>query len=1360
MPIAITVPPRVSIILRTRDRRDTLEYALRSCLDQRYRPLELVVVNDGGVDVSDLLARCDAPDIAIRHIIHAVSQGRCHAGNAGLDAATGDYLIFLDDDDWFEPEHLSALVRALVEHPDYLVAYAGVRYCDAPDGPTRHIFNADDDPVAQRLENRIPIHAALFSRRLLEHGCRLDTNLSVFEDWDFWLQCGQVTSFLHVDQISAGYRSGGQSEAGWGHHAQQVAVARQALLAKWKNIWTAIQLDEALRWAQDRLISVQDTLGSAMEAHRDLHEAHLHLHTELVARDERFQIISSAHDELSILHRDLIQTHQTLDAQHTDLLHAQTQLHGEYDSLRAEYDSLRAINQHLDFLYREAELAYRSTLTSTSWRVTRPLRLVSTAGQRLRAGGRTLLGPLPGMLAAVADAHRISGGSGRLLLKAVNRIRQDGVRGAMRRARFHLLRRGKANAATTAMHRPNRLPFCPSAAQLQQLPTVRCGIMVHVFFVDLFPELCRYLARMPIPYHLLLSVPSETARTQILDACRALGEQVRVTVKVVPNRGRDLAPLFVNFRDDIAALDIIGHLHTKRSSYTGSALFGEQWRRYLLDGLLGDASHPRAMLAQFAADPGVGIIYPETFPGLPYWAHTWLSNRAHGQTLLARMGYGDVDFGQYLDYPVGSMFWARTQALKPLFDLALTSADFPSEQGQTDNTLHHAIERCLVFSAHAAGFAHRFQVRERQQICFRSDSAFVIQQYAPHDLAERLRLGCDGDRVVSFDLFDTLLLRPFARPEAVMWMLEEQIAARFGIPDFTAQRQQAEASVRATLPPGQDVTIDDIYRALGQRLALTPQTVADLQALEIATEERLFQLNPVVAEAVRALHAAGRRLLIISDMYLGEAVLRPILKRLDLDLFDHWWVSADSGLRKDRGDVWEAVLQHEGIDSQRLQHVGDNEHSDIQVLVDRGYPHPLHVMRPAALLGVLPGAQALIPHFRQRPSWRNELVLGLIANRINIHLTREQGRTHQPFADPQVFGYGLIGPIIFVFMAWLMQRLRRDGISSVRFLSREGWLLDRLYQHLKTHPATAALAPELPEGGYFYCSRSTSGLAAIQHESDLGLLLGAHYDGTLRQLLTARLGLSDLAPFSAELGDDALDRTVRLPDDRHRILASLRRCLPHLIDEASHLRTLIRADWALNSPAPDPRPAIVDIGYSGTIQLGLMQVLGQPLHGYYFATNASAQRVLEQGGDCASCFGHLLSLESMNDEPLHRYALVLEAILTSPEGQLAGFNLVDGRPTPRFKPGGASQRQFPILERIHDGVLAFCDDLITVLGPDWSEGDWDLATMSGILPLIVERTLDIGALSDALSVEDQYCGNQELPVLDFYDRQKQVSGGI
>lgn len=226
--------PLVSIIIRSMDRA-TLDAALASLAAQTYAKVEGVVVNAKGGLHRNLGDCCG------RFPLHVVNQGgaplsRPQAANAGLDAARGEYLAFLDDDDTFDPDHLTGLVAALQAQHEMAVVYAGVRCIDRcdPEHKISRVFGAPLECPAQLLAgNFIPIHAPLFPRHLLEFA-RFDESLQTYEDWDFWLQLTQHAKFVYTEQVSATYFTGGTSGVSpqapdW----EAVRLAMRALYAKW-----------------------------------------------------------------------------------------------------------------------------------------------------------------------------------------------------------------------------------------------------------------------------------------------------------------------------------------------------------------------------------------------------------------------------------------------------------------------------------------------------------------------------------------------------------------------------------------------------------------------------------------------------------------------------------------------------------------------------------------------------------------------------------------------------------------------------------------------------------------------------------------------------------------------------------------------------------------------------------------------------------------------------------------------------------------------------------------------------------------------------------------------------------------------
>src|SRR5688500_12390454 len=135
------------------------------------------------------------------------------AANAGIAAATGSFVSFLDDDDLVEPEHLATLAG--------LTAAAGARvvYTDAavgvyeldPDGGWRQAerrlpYSRDLDPELLLLDNSIPFHTLLVERELPRAAGPLDPSLPFFEDWDLLIRLSRLAPFHHLARVTCEYR--------------------------------------------------------------------------------------------------------------------------------------------------------------------------------------------------------------------------------------------------------------------------------------------------------------------------------------------------------------------------------------------------------------------------------------------------------------------------------------------------------------------------------------------------------------------------------------------------------------------------------------------------------------------------------------------------------------------------------------------------------------------------------------------------------------------------------------------------------------------------------------------------------------------------------------------------------------------------------------------------------------------------------------------------------------------------------------------------------------------------------------------------------------------------------------------------
>jgi GT2 family glycosyltransferase len=202
--------PGVSVVIRTKDRPGFLRRALASVAAQAYPRLEVVVVNDGGEDPASVLAEFEsALEIFLVNYPHSV--GRSRAAQAGLEAATGELVNFLDDDDEFRPSHLTTLVGAITGE-GVRVAYSDVEcLTEEADGSggyrvvSRTVFGGDLDRSRLFFESTVPIMAVLMDRKLAIEAGGFDASLEYFEDWDLFLRLVRRTWPYHCPAVTATY---------------------------------------------------------------------------------------------------------------------------------------------------------------------------------------------------------------------------------------------------------------------------------------------------------------------------------------------------------------------------------------------------------------------------------------------------------------------------------------------------------------------------------------------------------------------------------------------------------------------------------------------------------------------------------------------------------------------------------------------------------------------------------------------------------------------------------------------------------------------------------------------------------------------------------------------------------------------------------------------------------------------------------------------------------------------------------------------------------------------------------------------------------------------------------------------------
>ncbi len=358
-----TVPgtsPLVSIICRTIGRSE-LEQAVNSVAAQIHKDIELVLVDAANSGLNTAPGNTD--NLNVKIVNTGARLSRAAAGNAGLENASGSYLMFLDDDDWIAPEHVSGLLAALNSEPDVRAAYSNTQKTDANGENPGYIFEQDYDPIMLLRDNYVPIHAMLFERSLYEDGCRFDDRFEIFEDWDFWIQASQLTAFKHITAVTAFYREGGDSETS----AENINIrydnnsvmgkARIKVFNKWLEKWSGEQVNSMLASLDE---------GSIVP---ELHEQ-----------------LKTLNDKLNAEHETNLKHQKQISQQLKDLEKVQHELNVESGKREDLANTLSHREKHIDGLEQQLSrltevsenqrIQLEQIFSSFSWKITTPLRAI------------------------------------------------------------------------------------------------------------------------------------------------------------------------------------------------------------------------------------------------------------------------------------------------------------------------------------------------------------------------------------------------------------------------------------------------------------------------------------------------------------------------------------------------------------------------------------------------------------------------------------------------------------------------------------------------------------------------------------------------------------------------------------------------------------------------------------------------------------------------------------------------------------------------------------------------------------------------------------------------------------------------
>lgn len=421
-------------------------------------------------------------------------------------------------------------------------------------------------------------------------------------------------------------------------------------------------------------------------------------------------------------------------------------------------------------------------------------------------------------------------------------------------------------------------------------------------------------------------------------------------------------------------------------------------------------------------------------------------------------------------------------------------------------------------------------------------------------------------KIVSFDIFDTLLVRPCIDPKDIFALCDRRARTKYPDVDFIKLRYDAENRLSC-----ENVNIHQIWTFIGSENHLEPETTEQLKQLEISTESQLLRVREVIKELYQFACEQGKRIIAISDMYLPASILYPILIREGLGRIEAVYVSCDCHANKSSGELYRTVCDREGIKLNELAHIGDNYLSDYLQARKIGVNACYIPSNKQIFLSSLPGKRKNSVEVFPSDAL-DKIVFGFVINslitRINI--------TYKSF-DLGDFSTLFVFPLLLNLNFLLCSDTIQSAYANIYFASRDGYLPLRGYNAFKE-----SLHKNLINGKYLYASRLS--YSCLKENSIYSRLTSSPFSPTF----TVNDYLQSVVPekrvlesFLDHLSD--AEKATPVADNKELCVKLLNTLEPDLSNYFNYKKGITKEYYRSVLSPKSYRILVFDIGYNGSV---------------------------------------------------------------------------------------------------------------------------------------------------------------------------------
>ena len=574
-------------------------------------------------------------------------------------------------------------------------------------------------------------------------------------------------------------------------------------------------------------------------------------------------------------------------------------------------------------------------------------------------------------------------------------------------------------------------------------------------------------------------------------------------------------------------------------------------------------------------------------------------------------------------------------------------------------------------------------------------------------------------KYVSFDVFDTLLIRPFWEPSDIFRapIMDNSIPAY-----FSTMRRISEENCRKVMNfsdrKKEDVTLSEIYAYMAEKFGIGEEEIAYMQASEIANEYKFCSARKTGKDLFDLVLSLGKHVVLISDMYLDENDVRKMLAGSGYFGYDKIFMSSSCRKLKSTGSLYGEVLTALGISAGDIVHIGDNLHNDIENAKKNGIralylPKAVDVFcnrvngayTGNAFKDIYCGMNAEIDsrEFIKQMSLR--CAEAVVANNMFDNPFRSFNNKSNYNADPYYIGYMAVGMHVFGVAKWIYDTAVERGYDNIVFLARDGYLVKQVFDQISE--VMAKRTGKAISSSYFYATRRALCPLMMRTAGDL-------------------LRLVDMTDYCAQTPADILewldDCCNELNTERAKQYIDagfdLKRKFRDFEDFVRFLSTMAKisfdpdksnANRAQISPAFKKvfsgKCAAFDLGYSGRLQAIISDLAEKPVDVFYIHDNGDRTSQIAAAAHYKKyCFYDFSPCIT---------GIVREIFLSELSPSCIGYSICNGELSYIFDEGHrVTYGERYAIEESQRGALDFCTDMLASFGDQIGDFTYRAADIS------------------------------------------------